>query len=73
VNADPVPSDEVAAGAGVSRQRIDSLQDDDGTVLSGRQVKTWERRGSRYVRAGIKRTGGDAATRIRMLAMTASD
>lgn len=73
VNWDDVPSDEVAAGLGPSRARIWDLEDEDGTVLSGRQVKRYERCGSRYCRAAVKSTGGAGTDRIRMLAMMAVD
>lgn len=67
------PTDEVSAGTGLARARIDTLQDDDGTVLSGSLTVHFERRGKRYVRRGIKRTGGDNTARILMRSMSASD
>lgn len=58
------PSDEVAAGASPSRARVYSLLDEDGTVLSGLGILRFVKCAERYARLAIKRTGGDANTRI---------
>lgn len=64
-----VPTDEVAAGLALHRARIFQLEDEDGTVLSGRGCPiTYERKAKRYVRLAVKRTGGAGTDRLQVLA-----
>ncbi len=62
------PSDpdveDTLAGAVDSRPGVHTLRDNDGTPATGRHTKSWIRKGSRYVRFGVKRTDGDATQRI---------
>lgn len=66
---DDVPTDEVAGGLGPHRARIFQLEDEDGTVLSGRGCPiTYERKAKRWVRLAVKSTGGAGTDRLQVLA-----